>query len=379
MHTARIWLFCSCAPGVLVACSSPDTTPQPSRTIRGDTVVVHSQGPGLWGTINQPVELARVTGSQSSSFGEIQRIAVLPDDGVLVFDAKSTTGLALHQFDSAGTFERTIGRYGQGPGEYATKFVDIAAAADGQVFLSDKMQRRVVRFDTSGKYLGDFHLPGPAGRTPDLIPATPGGIYVANDLPHQFFLRIDADGRPADSVPTLEWGNKAESGRADFYSASTVLPDGSLVVMRTDRVGFLILSANSPLMSSIETEPPPYAVGEREELEQMQKQLSRTVNSVESTKALSRDVVTDTNGRIWIRRTAVAQRIPPKVKFWGTEFGKVHTTFEEPPRFAGFKRDGTYLGELQFPLGAIVAFGAGAAWAVLNNDEEPVLVKYRLP
>jgi hypothetical protein len=53
-------------------------------------------------------------------------------------------------------------------------------------------------------------------------------------------------------------------------------------------------------------------------------------------------------------------------------------TFFEPPVFSGFRSDGTYLGDVRFPLQAnVLAFAGGTAWGVmLGKDDQQQLVRW---
>ena len=67
--------------------------------------------------------------------------------------------VCLKVFDENGTYLRTIGRKGQGPGEFDTPaFYDISP--DGRVFIMDTRNRRVVIFGIDGEYLGGFRMEG---------------------------------------------------------------------------------------------------------------------------------------------------------------------------------------------------------------------------
>lgn len=349
--------------------------------MRGDTVVVHygrvdaASGPG------KPSELIRISGpTETRTFGDIQRVAATPDGGVVVFDSRSDAGLALHRFDTNGRFLHTIGRKGHGPGEYSTWNVSLAAAPTGQVFLFDKLSWRVSVYDSTGTFEGDFLLPAAAGRTGDITPSAAGGVFVADDLPLRFLIRVDTTGDVVDSIRTKDWTINEQGGRSAIGIA--VLHDGSLVITRPDLVGFILVeNRQPPLMASVESSAPEWVAGEREELQGMYKRMQRPGGQrlqIPTRKALSIEPTIDITGRIWVRRTAIAERIPPKVKYWGSGVGQVHTTFEEPPRYSGFERDGAYLGDVQFPVGSKVSFVGSEAWAVLEGATgEPVLVKYR--
>ena len=61
-------------------------------------------------------------------------------------------------FDSEGRYERSIGRAGQGPGEFRT--VSIPKVRDGVVTVQDALGRRVSRFRTDGTLIDTSSLPG---------------------------------------------------------------------------------------------------------------------------------------------------------------------------------------------------------------------------
>lgn len=58
--------------------------------------------------------------------------------------------------------ERDFGRIGSGPGRvFHPGYLDIGG--DGTIFVEDGGNERIVKFDQSGKYLGDFRVPGYQG------------------------------------------------------------------------------------------------------------------------------------------------------------------------------------------------------------------------
>ena len=62
-------------------------------------------------------------------------------------------------YNKNGKYLRTIGRKGQGSGEFDTPaYFDLSA--DGKIYLMDSRQRRITIFDTTGKYVSSFRGTG---------------------------------------------------------------------------------------------------------------------------------------------------------------------------------------------------------------------------
>ena len=84
-----------------------------------------------------------------------------------------------------------------------------------------------------------------------------------------------------------------------------------------------------------------------------------------------------------IAKSATARKVPGRVVASCSARGvgnfSAEATYEEPPVFAAFLADGTYLGEIRFPLRARVTFVGNHAWALVPDaDDVQTLVKYRL-
>jgi hypothetical protein len=81
-------------------------------------------------------------------------------------------------FDSTGAWQRTIGRAGNGPGEFTAPRAIAAAGTDG-LYVLDLSAGRLSRFRRSdGAYLGGATLPPAAGLPVDMRVAPDGGVAV---------------------------------------------------------------------------------------------------------------------------------------------------------------------------------------------------------
>ena len=162
-------------------------------------------------------------------------------------------------FDQAGAHVRTIGREGEGPGE----FKNVAAllwAPGGELWAVDQRGGRISVFDTTGTFQNSKRLesffqmmPWPGGIDSE------GNFYDLRSNPDReapdFIVRFDSLLRPIDTV-FVPWhpngpqryehrdGNSATtisipfSGRADWH----LCPDGGLWVVITDRYEMIRLA-----------------------------------------------------------------------------------------------------------------------------------------
>jgi hypothetical protein len=60
-------------------------------------------------------------------------------------------------FDSSGNFVKSIGRKGQGPGEFGLP-ISLSLTQQGHIFVNDLGQRKIHYFDREGNYLKEFSI-----------------------------------------------------------------------------------------------------------------------------------------------------------------------------------------------------------------------------
>jgi hypothetical protein len=395
-----------------------------TRTRRGDTAVMVTQGNGKWGPPHDAIEVLRVPNdTHETTFGAAYTIQATPDGGVIVVDTKSLDGLIVRQFDANGKFVRNLGRSGQGPGEYIRAgSISITVSPKGSVYLRDS-DKSVSIWGPDGKLTYSFALNHNNGSTNEIVVATDGSMYLrapfdrigtASATRQMPMLHYSADGRLLDSISTnVSW--LPEGTEASQWSR--LLPDGRLLATRTDKVGFLISQRSGAatvqqsqsgrgaleparetsrdgapriLVAEIPGGPVPYLREEREELQLARNlALDKCQNArrervvVPEAKLPARGGSPDIDGRIWIGKSTPSQKIPPKVSASCSSAGvgsfKAEVTYEEPPVYVAFMPDGTFLGEVRFPLRARVTFVGNYAWALIPDDDDvQTLVKYRL-
>ncbi|MEO5824966.1 MAG: 6-bladed beta-propeller [Gemmatimonadales bacterium] len=383
-------------------------TSRVERAQRGDTLVLRSIGPGQWGTPKVATEVLRISGqSPNNPFGILGEVALLPGGRVVVYDQRGTNGPALQVFDSTGRFVRTVGRVGDGPGEFRTVSAGLAVDTDGNLLLYDGQLMRVNRYRVTGKLAGTNRLLSAAGGMgqPHIVAGPNGSFYalsmfrptnhrVLSQLDVFGYIRYARDGSAQDTVPPQHlWYSGETITDYDPTNTWTVHSDGRIVAMRTDLLGFLITGRGRPTLVELAGGPPTFSSVERRELQGIQDYVERTTPKeggvdrkhgvIPERKPAVRDMVVDQNGRVWLRRSAPSIRVAPRPGAFQRPKAPPPPprNFAEPQVWVAFTIGGTYLGEVHFPLGTrIKAFGRDIAWGVvLSGDDEPQLVKYRIP
>lgn len=195
---------------------------------------VTSPGPTAWtdSAAAVLVEEARWSGEDGSpeELGQPQSLAVDEAGTVYVVDSKPA---AIKVFTPEGRLVRTLGREGEGPGEFRVGFI---AARGGYLVLHDPQLARTSVWDTAGSFLRSWH--SSCCYWTDIQLDRAGRIYVPSMLPGKVgdtprgvpFVRWTLEGAAIDTVwvPWREsakvWTVTVKSGGKNVSSMSTSVP-----------------------------------------------------------------------------------------------------------------------------------------------------------
>jgi hypothetical protein len=401
-----------------VSCAKPSADAPVAAA--GDTVRVSNDGDGKWGAPFDAVEVLRVPGDrEETTFGRPRNIVARPDGGVLVYDEKGAKGAILHSFDANGRFERSIGGEGNGPGEFSGSAIRFVVHRDGTIlFLVDR--RAIHRFAPDGRLLRSFGMI--EGSQPDIVPGDDGTFYTTarlqpiglsttdsiamhrsrptSLLPQQMpVFHYDTSGRIIDSL--VFRGTWLDSKEPPYSRAPSQrwepLPDGRILVMRSDRLGIVVvdpLNAKPPLLSEIPTLPVPMLEEERVQQQASENASSKLIGGgrggrtivlnepaeVSEFKLPAPHSITDTEGRIWITKAMPSVKVERYCN--SIQEGRCvgYSSYRDRRAYVGFNTDGTFLGEVRFPMfNGSAAFTGDFAWIMTRTqDDEPVLTKFRV-
>jgi hypothetical protein len=170
--------------------------------------------------------LGVVDGAVEYTFARIADINVTDSDALLVSDAASAQ---IRVFDSEGTYQGSVGRSGEGPGEFAGTPSILGSLAD-TLFAYDARSGRLATFTIAGELLSDVPVrSGTGNRIAELVRRSDGSYlgqsnWIASDREttlHDFRLELDSvviehltgDGKVIDTLEVMADRNRVRTVR----------------------------------------------------------------------------------------------------------------------------------------------------------------------
>ena len=200
------------------------------------------------------LQIGVLDGAPEYTFSRIPDLAVARDGSIIVSDGVAQE---LRVYDTNGTYQRTIGQQGDGPGEFATA-PEIAGLAGDTVFAFDSRSRRVTSFSMSGDLIETTSLRSAAIGRPLFLIRQDDGTYLSQspwvdpsgqdtgpqdmrlDLDSIAIVHLDAAAALIDTVRVLADRTRARavqvSGGGIFRTQQANTPYSALAFMRSDGV-----------------------------------------------------------------------------------------------------------------------------------------------
>ena len=383
----------------------------------GDTTVVRTVSGSVWGgdaTLVPEVSIGELDGPEEYLFGSVHSIAVDDDHNVYVLDEQARH---VRVYDSDGTYVKTLGRDGEGPGEFNVPIG--LAISNGRLLVRDPANGRVQLFVLeTGENEEWKYLPSRVFVNTPLYQDDQGRIYV--DITEiyvdiseevQRFIVMDSDGSqidtisPPDAPADFDDGKyvmraRGESGDRRIFTRETVpfSPDWYWTVHPTGHflsalsTAYRIHLEQDSGVLRIERNHTPVAVPDDERDRHEQRIVNRMRRydagwswdgpDIPDHKPPFRGLSAGSDGRIWVRLWTGAQQVaneehdpnnPESAPF----------TWVEPLRYDVFETDGTYLGAVVppegFSLSAPPVFGRSFVWAVERGElDVQRVVRYKI-
>jgi len=376
---------------VALACGGGDTASTTTAEVDPDGVeIVRSSGNGAWGGtpawrfeadlsiggISAPIE------EQFGNIGPLGGIAVSPDGSIYILDVFTRE---LRAFDSTGACRRTIGRPGEGPGEFGEELTTVLVGSEGQLVVPDLANQSIHRFSPDGEYLDSPRLQVANSDFGAFIPLRwdrmADGRIVAQLRTFTFgpeglggaesdvIVALDADGQPTDTVLMMKTGETL-AAQGDGVPLVTIFApepvwsvggNGGLVTARTDAFRLTIHAADGSVDRIIERDVPARIITERdvdELLEAGGAAIARELGAgitvpteilgeflrFGETFPLLVQIMSGPDGTLWVRGVedpvkamGMLEGIPRDLQSFG---GRLLSVFDG---------DGAYLGDMELP------------------------------
>ena len=160
---------------------------------------------------------------QPSNHDRGVEIAVDRQGNLFILDAERDSKQVVYKHSPDGERQETFGRYGSGDGEFDGP-KDIAAGADGGVFVADTGNHRIVKFDNDGAFQLAFASEGLGGSevtAPHYLAATMDNQLVVKD--DSAFVRKELRSVPLEVLSLSAFSSGQRSFR-ELSSNSSLAP-----------------------------------------------------------------------------------------------------------------------------------------------------------
>ena len=409
---ARLTLLVTAASLGTVACGSGASPGGPSVEIEtiGDTTIVRTLSGSVWGseaTLVPEVSIGELEGPDEYLFGRIWSLAVDNDRNVYVFDEQAQH---VRVFDAAGTYVRTLGGRGEGPGEF-DRAEAIAVFPDGRLAVRDPGNMRVQLFDPvtgeteEWEYNSGNHYRAGAPLYTDVRGRT--FLLTSDQSREDVVIVLGSDGTHLDTLPepSMDYEQftvRAEQTTGESSSSVTarvpfthgffwaVHPGGHFLTGLSSDYRVDLERDQGVLRIERNYDPVPVSDGERDhERESLVRMIRSSVpgwtwdgSRIPDHKPVFQDLLVGRDGRILVRLSTEGQRVENEDYDPENPFSDP-VTWRTSIRYDVFESDGTYLGVVvppdEFSASPKPVFDGDYVWAVAR-DELGVerVVRYRI-
>src|ERR1043166_1976393 len=180
-----------------------------AATAVGDTINVRAGVP-IWTSnvrLVRELTIGTLNGPEEYAFASIRGLAVANDGSIYVLEGKPPV---IRHYTGTGTFVQTLGRQGQGPGEFLNP--EAIAISQNRLVVRDNRNQRLVVFPLNGGPPDHWPYRTMAGSFQPMTVQPNGSIAVPTQVPvgREFvpvFFRYRPDGGLSDTVfaPRLAW------------------------------------------------------------------------------------------------------------------------------------------------------------------------------
>jgi hypothetical protein len=368
------------AASVLAACAGDSTAGWQGRIADSAGVaIVDNTAEPLWTseqtwTLSETLRIGSAEDEPDYQFGLIAGIAVASDGRVVVADQQ---GQHLRVFAPDGTYERTIGKPGGGPGELGLGISGVIVGPNDTIVVADMGNQRVNIYLLDGTFVRSFRIELQQG-LPLRWDATKDGRMVSQVRPVQFpgmpaptdssdvIVVRNSDGTAGDTLLKVPSGKTFQLGgqqpQVELFAAEpawAVYGDGVLYGVNDD-YRFGVYEAGGTLRRVISKPFTPRDISEADQHAMMTafERLWRRFGLTQEQVAQARQTITfaarypaylqmleGVDGSIWVQGVQSPTNLPPELQdSYNPQLDLGSRAWDV------FDADGRYLGVVDMPL-----------------------------
>lgn len=339
----------------------------------------------------EEIRIGDLEGEDEYVFGDIRDVAVGKNGEIFVADAQIPV---IRMYDPEGRFIRNVGRDGRGPGEYQY-IIGMKTFPDGRLAVSDPRSLIVNVYDQQGDFLENFTAQNSLFGAEVFQTGHSGNFYIRNVLRHTpdmpnweyAWLELSPGGEVVDTIRVPldeEYREQAfvlftASGNAYPFieqPLSSMSPLGYLVTGRNDQYAFQLNRAGGePIIIERDHTPVQVHPDEKDQWEAWKRRFG-TSNIIPDIKPVYKNLLTDSQGRIWVWRYVEAEYTEKNI---GPDVGP-ESRWWERPTYNVFMPDGSFYATVLLPWNANFRDARDdKVWAVVRGEfSEQYVVRYRL-
>ena len=358
----------------------------------------------------EEMRIGSLGGPAEYSFSDINSIAVSRSGAAYVDDTHPPT---IREFGPDGRFVRSIGREGEGPGEFRS-IAGVSVLPDGRVAFWDRGARRITVYRPDGELDETLRIEGVNPPYPlaerSFLTDVEGHYYLrifvepassGRDMAamRYGYARISPGGAVLDTLATPEAPGTSGQSIVIYTRAGDRSPFPEEALDALSPFGYLVTGFNGTYAFSIldpadtiEVEregfqPVEVKAGERAEwrarVAHAERRSGGSYAEVPRWKPAYRNLWVDSDGRIWVHRYAEAvRRDEPIAELWPEvlEGAEPPITWEEPTLYDVFGADGRLLRCVRVPADSEVMASRGSlVWGISRGDlDEEYVVRWRI-
>jgi hypothetical protein len=141
-------------------CSKESSYPVRTEIVDGVKVITNPEYPRDGQDryrLEEELSIGEEEVDENYMFNQPQSVRVSEGGSIYVLDARD---ICIKVYDRQGKYLRTIGRQGQGPGEFSSGFLFFDIGSDGKIYIMDCRNSCVIIMDKDGIFIHSYRLPG---------------------------------------------------------------------------------------------------------------------------------------------------------------------------------------------------------------------------